>query len=175
MGPRPALKRARSGDAARHITGECERLFCGVLRAAFLVERDAGSVGSLVMDVHEEEEEEEGGRGNGVGKGGAVRIPAKGMSRHELPTPSPSPDGRVVYGGAASAAAGAGVVRECVEMWDYSGGARFRGFVAERSGEHGGVERGLFVFFDADAMGKDLKLGFVTPPPFMAVTSANLE
>lgn len=42
------------------------------------------------------------------------------------------------------------------EVWDYVGGASFRGFVA---GE--GSERCLFTFFDAAVVGKDLKQGYV--------------
>ncbi|KZF20103.1 hypothetical protein L228DRAFT_285477 [Xylona heveae TC161] len=42
-----------------------------------------------------------------------------------------------------------------VEVWDYAGGTRFRGFVA------GEIHRSLFVFFDADAIGKDLKQGMM--------------
>jgi len=38
------------------------------------------------------------------------------------------------------------------ELWDYVGGARFRGFVAERDGQ-----RSVFVFFDREALGHDLK------------------
>jgi Ornithine decarboxylase antizyme len=41
-----------------------------------------------------------------------------------------------------------------LEIWDYSGGSRFRGFVAERPGS-----KGLFIFFDQGAFGHDLKAG----------------
>jgi hypothetical protein len=47
-----------------------------------------------------------------------------------------------------------GLVRDYVEVWDYAGGARFRGFVAEKDDE-----RALFVFFDKEVIGKDLKPG----------------
>jgi hypothetical protein len=53
-------------------------------------------------------------------------------------------------------------VVDCIEMWDYVGGTRFRGFVAEKDGE-----KSLFVFFDQAVIGRDLKAGYVSPflPP----------
>ena len=48
------LLQSRSGDAAYHITEECERLFCETLRTAFLVEKNAGAArNSLVMGTLE--------------------------------------------------------------------------------------------------------------------------
>jgi len=47
-----------------------------------------------------------------------------------------------------------GMVEQWIELWDYVGGARFRGFVAEHEGE-----RALFVFFDEGAVANDLKPG----------------
>jgi len=49
-----------------------------------------------------------------------------------------------------------GFVESFVEVWDYVGGARFRGFVAERRGK-----RAMFVFFDRDAFGNELKSGLM--------------
>jgi hypothetical protein len=49
-------------------------------------------------------------------------------------------------------------VVDCIEMWDYVGGTRFRGFVAEKDGE-----KALFVFFDQAVIGRDLKAGYVSP------------
>ncbi|EMC95976.1 hypothetical protein BAUCODRAFT_123255 [Baudoinia panamericana UAMH 10762] len=137
---RPGLKgRARSGDAAYHITEECERLFCETMKAVFLVEKDTGRQNSLVMDVHDSTSSDR------------IDIPRQGiaMMKHDLPTPSPSPDGRIYP-------KTGGMVREYVEVWDYVGGARFRGFVAEKDDE-----RGMFVFFDRDVIGKDLKPGLM--------------
>jgi hypothetical protein len=45
-----------------------------------------------------------------------------------------------------------GVVESWFELWDYIGGTRFRGFVAERNGQ-----RGMFAFFDHEAAGHNLK------------------
>jgi len=49
-----------------------------------------------------------------------------------------------------------GMVTAWFELFDYVGGASFRGFVA---GE--GSERCLFTFFDAAVVGKDLKQGLM--------------
>nr|POE93429.1 hypothetical protein CFP56_19441 [Quercus suber] len=86
--------------------------------------------------------------------GGEVRksFPAAtALPLHDLPTPSPSPDGRIYP-------ITHGMVREYVEMWDYAGGTRFRGFLAEKPHN----ERSLFIFFDKEVIGRDLKPGCVT-------------
>lgn len=49
---------------------------------------------------------------------------------------------------------GNGIVDAWFEVWDYVGGASFRGFVAGPENE-----RCLFTFFDATVIGKDLKQG----------------
>ena len=137
--------RKRSGDAAHHITEESERLFCETLRAVFLVEKNAGLETSLVVDGRTSARKSATSAG-----GGGVEIPQRQQHtilKHDLPTPSPSPDERR-YPNLN------GLVREYVEVWDYAGGARFRGFVAEKDGE-----RALFVFFDKEVIGKDLKPG----------------
>lgn len=69
---------------------------------------------------------------------------------HSLPTPSPSADGFIDF------AQPTGAVKEWVEIWDYAGGVRFRGFIAEKNGS-----KALFVFFDNTVVGKDLKHGYV--------------
>jgi hypothetical protein len=48
-------------------------------------------------------------------------------------------------------------VAQWFEMWDYVGGARFRGFVT--TGEDN--ERSMFVFFDHGVKGRDLKPGLM--------------
>lgn len=47
-------------------------------------------------------------------------------------------------------------VTNWIEMWDYVGGIRFRGFVAETDGE-----KAMFVFFDQSAVAGDLKAGLM--------------
>lgn len=148
----PLKKRARSGDAAHNITGECERLFCETLRAVFLVERDGGLENSLVMGA--QHEARMGGHAGAVKSPGVnAGMPIRRMAPPvgNLPTPSPSPDG-LVY------AESAVLVREYMEVYDYHAtGTCFRGFVAEKNGE-----RAMFAFFDKDVIGQDLKPGYVT-------------
>ncbi|KAJ4347308.1 uncharacterized protein N0V89_011248 [Didymosphaeria variabile] len=60
---------------------------------------------------------------------------------------SPSPEG---YGWVHQK----GLVSDWIEVWDYVGGIRFRGFVAEKAGE-----KAMFVFFDQNVIGGDLKAG----------------
>lgn len=70
------------------------------------------------------------------------------IMKHDLPTPSPSPDSKV-YPDAAE-----GLVKDYVEVFDYAGGLRFRGFIAEKDDE-----RSMFIFFDEEVIGEDLKPG----------------
>ncbi|KAH4111817.1 hypothetical protein HBH74_101430 [Parastagonospora nodorum] len=53
-------------------------------------------------------------------------------------------------------AADSGVVSDWIEMWDYVGGIRFRGFVADKDGE-----KAMFVFFDQSVVAGDLKAGLM--------------
>jgi len=151
-------QQSRSGDAAYHITEECERLFCETLRTAFLVEKNAGAErNSLVMGAFEQ------GRMDGnvadmskktyYDYGHAVGMPVQQQRPRQtsLPTPAPSPGTTVVYPSDHSG----GMIREYLEVYDYhSTGVRFRSFVAEQ-----GASRALFVFFDREVMEQDLKPG----------------
>jgi hypothetical protein len=47
-----------------------------------------------------------------------------------------------------------GFVSDWIEIWDYVGGIRFRGFVADKAGE-----KAMVVFFDENVIGGDLKAG----------------
>tara|TARA_R110002003_G_scaffold391_15_gene19532 strand:- start:23131 stop:23529 length:399 start_codon:yes stop_codon:yes gene_type:complete len=49
---------------------------------------------------------------------------------------------------------GHGNITDWIEMWDYVGGIRFRGFVAEKKDE-----KAMFVFFDQSVVVGDLKAG----------------
>jgi hypothetical protein len=51
-----------------------------------------------------------------------------------------------------------GVVSDYIEMWDYVGGIRFRGFVAHTQKEE---EKAMFVFFDQSVVVGDLKAGLM--------------
>jgi Ornithine decarboxylase antizyme len=56
------------------------------------------------------------------------------------------------------------------EMWDYRGGCRFRGFVAERE-----EETAMFVFFDEGAFGHGLKPGYLDAKLTQIELAANFE
>lgn len=47
-------------------------------------------------------------------------------------------------------------ISDWIEMWDYVGGIRFRGFVAEKEDE-----KAMFVFFDQAVIEGDLKAGLM--------------
>jgi hypothetical protein len=117
----------------------------------FLVEKNTGRQTSLVMDAPSTTIASTTTT-SGNARSNTVDIPQHTIMKHNLPTPSPSPDGRIYP-------KTRGLIREYVEIYDYAGGARFRGFVAEKDDE-----RALFVFFDREVMGKDLKPGYVLPP-----------
>lgn len=123
--------RTRRGGAAYTITGECERLFCEILRAVFLGEGNLACQNSLVMDMHK----------NGID----INDYGIEVQHGYLGLPSPVADGLVGENG---------LVSEWIEMWDYVGGVRFRGFVVEKDDE-----KAMFVFFDQGVVGNDLKPG----------------
>lgn len=152
----------RSGDAAYHITEECERLFCETLRTAFLVEKNAGAArNSLVMGALDQGRTDESvadlskntppySEYDGRAVGMPVQYQQQRPRQTSLPTPAPSP-GTAVYPSVHSG----GMIREYLEVYDYhSSGVRFRSFTAEQ-----GVSRALFVFFDREVMEQDLKPG----------------
>ncbi|KAF2011900.1 hypothetical protein BU24DRAFT_375185 [Aaosphaeria arxii CBS 175.79] len=133
--------RARRGGAAQTITGECERLFCETLRTVFLGEGNLARQDSLVTGVHN------------YNQYSTSDISDYGVDvRRYTERPSgavPSPE---MEGGMVSEEQDNGLVSDWVEIWDYVGGNRFRGFVAEKDGE-----KTLFVFFDQLVIGGDLK------------------
>jgi len=49
-----------------------------------------------------------------------------------------------------------GSVTDWLEIWDYVGGATFRGFITENEGE-----RDMFIFFNKNVLGSDLKPGLM--------------
>lgn len=122
----------------------------------FLVEKSAGLRDPLVVDSRYWKDH---GGYAADGKAGSPDLQQqqqRTILRHDLPTPSPSPDGKI------HPLQRAGLVSGYVEVFDYAGGLRFRGFVAEK-----GDERSLFIFFDQEVMAQDLKPGYVfTLPAF---------
>lgn len=165
------MQAPRNGDAAHHVTEECERLFCETLRTAFLVEKNGGAArNSLVMGAPDYDRTDESAVDDGkmssyaeYGAAGAMPVQSPHAQQHQhqhrrprqasLPTPAPSPGTTTVYPHAQQTA---GMIKEYLEVYDYhAAGTRFRGFVAEKEGG----ERALFVFFDREVMGQDLKPG----------------
>ncbi|KAK6006858.1 hypothetical protein QM012_005866 [Aureobasidium pullulans] len=129
---RPGLKaRSRSGGAAYTITEECERLFCETLDTVFLGEGNTVAQDSLVM---------------------GMRYNNKTANDKSAPLPSPSPS----TDSAIDMAVLSNAVREWVEIWEYSAGLQFRGFVTDKNGQST-----LFVFFDKSVIGPDLKNGLM--------------
>ena len=131
--------------AARTITEECERLLCGTLRAYFLGEKEASSRGPLVVgasfgsdsdcsDDLELYNQQRYGHGYGPGRGE--------LTLHDT-SRSRSPE-----------------IVEHIEVWDYMGGALFRGFTVYDPILD---SKTLFTFFDDMVFGRDLKQGFVPP------------
>lgn len=53
-----------------------------------------------------------------------------------------------------------GLVEKWVEVWDYVGGVRFRGYLAAKE-----EKRTLFIFFNDDILTHDLKPGYVIHNP----------
>lgn len=144
--PRPNLRRQRkrSGDAATYIKEECERLFCETLRTVFLVEKNTGFETSLLMDLRNTPTTIT------TTSTGSRPIPQQShqtIIQHGQPTPSSSPAAHL-YAGTKE------LIKDYVEVWDYVAGARFRGFVAEK-----GDMRSMFIFFDKEVIGMDLKPG----------------
>jgi len=123
-----------------------------MLQTVFLVEKDTGRENSLVMDVRHHNNRSI----NATNTPKPIPQPPPSQHHHHTviqhgqPTPSQSPDGRI-YPSAG------GLIRDYVEVWDYEGGARFRGFVAEKSDM-----RAMFVFFDKEVVGMDLKPGLMS-------------
>ncbi|KAH0559385.1 hypothetical protein GP486_004098 [Trichoglossum hirsutum] len=115
------------GGAAYTITEECERLFCESMKIVFLGERGSTDSGALVTGAH---------------------ISHNGRANTKAGSP----------GGEANAGPSRGSVdvHRWLEVWDYLGGARFRGFVTSED-----EAKSLFIFFDGGVVGKDLKHGYV--------------
>ncbi|GAB7341144.1 hypothetical protein MBLNU457_7445t1 [Dothideomycetes sp. NU457] len=150
--------------AANTIAEECERLFCETLGAVFLGEgnttiQDSLAMGARYNNMKDTTHPDLATRG---AMGSRIDSAVLGPKDTGLPTPEPSPDG-LLGPRMQDLAAGAltehhdCAVDEWVEVWDYAGGLRFRGFVASQSGV-----RTLFVFFDHQVMGKDLKKGLMS-------------
>ncbi|MBE3045270.1 hypothetical protein IMZ48_22505 [Candidatus Bathyarchaeota archaeon] len=99
------------------------------MRAAFWVEKDAGTSGPCLM--------------------GADSLPSPPADDRRMYVPGLG--GTHAGGGGAAAAAGVGV-SAWAEIWDYVGGTSYRAFVGEQNGE-----KTLFAFFDSTVVDMELK------------------
>ncbi|KAF1979866.1 hypothetical protein BU23DRAFT_576723 [Bimuria novae-zelandiae CBS 107.79] len=142
--------RARRGGAAYTITGECERLFCETLRAVFLGEGNSAQKDSLVMGMHNDSTTT---IVNDFG------IDVRQTSTRLMDSPSPEAFGQVHQ---------KDLVSDWIEVWDYVGGIRFRGFVAEKD-----AEKAMVIFFDQNVIGGDLKAGLMALLELCAVDYFN--
>ncbi|KAF2478303.1 uncharacterized protein BDR25DRAFT_299932 [Lindgomyces ingoldianus] len=132
-------ERAHGGGAAYTITEECERLFCETLRAVFLGEGNLARQDSLVLGVQNQYSN--------------TNINDYGVHvRRHTDTKDETITGLDLFEEKR------GLVGEWIEIWDYVGGNKFRGFVAEKDGSS---ERTMFVFFDGSVIGGDLKAGLM--------------
>jgi len=125
--PGKNVKAGRGGAAYLTITEECERLFCDTLKAVFLGEGNLASQESLVMDMQK------------YGSNARAYAGNKGM-----------------LDGEGSRYGHQMLVTDWLEIWDYVGGATFRGYIADNEGE-----RTMFVFFDSGVLSSDLKPGLM--------------
>ncbi|KAF2088454.1 hypothetical protein K490DRAFT_72874 [Saccharata proteae CBS 121410] len=131
---------ARRGGAACTIAGECERLFCETLKTVFLGEGNQDCQDSLAMGMYNINDTD--------------ATTAKRFESYDSGIGLPTPP--AMTSGLNGPAVHDGLVQQWIEVWDYAGGARFRGFVA---GED--EDKSMFVFFDEAAMVKDLKPGLM--------------
>lgn len=123
----------RRGGAAFTITEECERLFCETLKAVFLGEGNLALQDSLAMGMHDDN--------NGI---------RTNRRKHQYGVLATPPKGDAGF------LEDPGVVEKWIEVWDYVGGVRFRGFLASNE-DH----RSAFIFFDDNILSHDLKPGLM--------------
>jgi len=147
---RGSRSKARRGGAASTITEECERLFCETLSAVFLGEKDLVGQDSLVagmqkfninkaaVDDGDNDVVSDVSSSAGSLAGRLMLVRGDSVTSEQSSTDH--------FGQRSSP------VEQCIEMWDYKGDARFRGFVVDQRGY-----RTLFVFFHKDDAGKHSK------------------
>lgn len=135
----------RKEGAAYTIAGECERLFCGALRAAF-----SGSLeGQMVMQ-------------NDNRVVAAARRSSRGSEASSYGSQAGFGEDLVLRSPVLEPIATGGVkegntIEQFFEVFNYAGGGTFRGFTA--SDEKG--MRSMFVFFEEEKLGHDLKPRYV--------------
>lgn len=132
--PAKNLQQAHREGAAYTIAGECERLFCETLRAVFLGEGNLALQDSLAVGMYDDNNNNNG-----------INMKSRKHQYEVLATPPKYEAG--LWDNPR-------VVEKWIEVWDYVGGVRFRGFLASN-----GNRRAVFVFFDDNVLSHDLKSG----------------
>lgn len=158
-------RQARRGGAASRLREECERLFCETMKTVFLGERTAATHVSLLTgaydkpDLHDFAESGSGSPGSDSMsppsdddtylRRASVSSGFSGVSVASSASSAPDMYSEKPFGWSAPTA--------WLELWDFAGGASFRGFLSE---DVTGRELTLFAFFDAHMLvgsGSDLK------------------
>ncbi|KAF2147171.1 uncharacterized protein K452DRAFT_218062 [Aplosporella prunicola CBS 121167] len=152
--PKRGLGVARRGGAACTIAGESERLFCETLRTVFLGERNAVGQDSLAMGMYMDNDNDNHHVNDHYRTEHDAAAGKRIESSYDSGICMASPP---ISGGAVGAPEQlCGTVAQWIEVWDYVGGARFRGFVADDA-----ERKAMFVFFDPEAVVRDLKPGLM--------------
>ena len=133
----------KGGAAVYTITEECERLFCETLKAVFSGEGITSTQDSLVMGARNDTFHDDD-----KGDEKEVESPSH-VVMNGLGTPPSETRLHNRYDASS-------VIAQWLEIWDYTGGTRFRGFTVEGPAQS---EKTMFVFFDEVVVGKDLKQG----------------
>ncbi|ORY15958.1 ornithine decarboxylase antizyme-domain-containing protein [Clohesyomyces aquaticus] len=152
--------RARRGGAAYTITEECERLFCETLRAVFLGEGNLAGQDSLVLGVQNQNQHQNHDYGGSPDSDvNDYGVDVRSYTSADTDSTHASTKQGIEHEKSDTAFDdnNDGVVTDYLEIWDYVGGNKFRGFVVDKDGE-----RSMFVFFDKAVMGADLKAGYVS-------------
>lgn len=131
--------KALAAGPARAIAEECERLFCGTLRGVFYGEKEAPVLQDPLAI-------------------GAYDLKRRHQDWSVALAARPPTDGDSV-GDEASEKAN---IHARFELWDYSGGALFRGFTASKPRDiFPNESKTMFVFFDGNVIDRELKQGCV--------------
>lgn len=123
------------GGGAFTIAEECERLFCETLKTTFLGEGDLDFQDSLAMGAH-------------INSSNNIH---SNIGQYAMGSISPPLSSSL---SSSSSKSSKRLLTDWLEVYDYAGGARFRGFI-----EDGGHSRSMFAFFDKSVLGNDLKPG----------------
>ena len=152
-------------EGAHYIQSECERFCCGALKLAFLGEGKPAYQSSLGLDAQVvvgydmSSSLSAASDSSSILNGGNELISTTTRQDGGVDDQSNMPESvsdALELASPMESYFSTRLVSSYFEVWDYRGGARFLGFVADRHGE-----RCMVVFFDKRAFGHDLKAGYV--------------